>query len=177
MSARPLAPARRPTLKVLAWLLLFALALQGCAGALVQVLGPTHTHRAAADAQRAVEHQPATAAWLDSLLAWRASQLQHLQATSVFKHAAAQPAAHQHGDLERHHHGVGDTTVVALDGAASDAASDAGHGPAGGSAPPWGPMAAHSLVPALLPGGSWPGTPAWAWSSAARKLPERPPKA
>lgn len=177
MSARPRSPASRPTLKVLAWLLLFAIALQGCAGALVQVLGPTHTHRAAADAARTVEHQPARGDWLDSLLAWRASQLQHLQATGVFRHAAAQPAAHEHGDLERHHHGVGDATVVALDGAATDAASDAGHGPAGGSAPPWGPMAAHSLVPALLPGGPWPGTPAWAWSSAARKLPERPPKA
>lgn len=172
----PICPAprtRTTAFKAWVWLLLCALLLQAGAGAVVQVLGRTHSHQAA-------QATPAVS-WLGTLLAWRADRLQALQATGLFKHAnpdATTEAAadHHHDALERHHHGPADTSVQAVDSASSDATADSGQSAGGSAALVWGLNAERQLAAVARLPGAWPGAAVLAWSSALSRLPERPPR-
>lgn len=188
MPAHPVPRTASPAFKAWVWLLLCAVLLQGGTGAVVQVLGRSHSHQtvraaSAAVAAAASSSVSATApkplqTWADTLLAWRAARLQTLQASAVFRHHSVSLAAHHHDGLERHHHGPGDTSVAAVDRGSSDATADTGQASAGaGLAAPWGPTAEHRMAPAVLAGALWPVALAVAWSSALTRLPERPPKA
>ena len=152
--------------RALVWLLLAALLLQGGAAALAQVLGRAHTHRPVA---LQVDSGPG---WMAGLMAWRAAKLAELQVAGVFRHVTPHADIHTHDGLERHHHGVGDDSVQALDGA-----SDSDSGVSGTASVPWGPTAQPRRLPTMAAVGTWPPAPATRWSSAQAALPERPPRA
>ncbi|MBL8351612.1 MAG: hypothetical protein JNL87_15045 [Burkholderiaceae bacterium] len=158
---------------MLVWTLLLALAVQGYAGVLVQLLGPMHRHDPGTAAVAGVGEQ--LHAWLDALQAWQRDLRARSVAPGLLGHGGA---THSHGLFERHHHAHGDATVVALDGgAAGDAVEDASAAAAGSLTAPSGP-AARLILPAATTQAGW-ARPASArpWRDAAARRPERPPPA
>jgi hypothetical protein len=89
--------------------------------------------------------------------------------------------AHHHSLFERHHHAAGDSSVVALDSAATGSPSDAdelSHGATSGvPALPRLLSSALSLPPPLARNTGWPPHAARAWRSAEPRLLKRPPRA
>ena len=146
-------------------LLVGLLAVHGYAGAVRQVLGSSHRHdRANAVGLVAVLHGQAQA---------------HEPA-----HGRAQGHGHGHGhghgSVERHHHDIGDASVVALDAgnATSQAWADGTVAAAvGGAELPAGLAQAPSLPAAATSACPWPRAHARTWQNAMAQLPERPPRA
>lgn len=172
-------PPRRWQRRLLAVLVL-GLLLQAQLGVLRQLLGAAHWHRPAAVA--------ADGGWLDRLQAWRrdllarspligghARQAVH-DDSDGHHHAAVLPAIHHHDGVDRHHHAPQDTSVVTMERVTGDAdpLSDSQVGSL------LQPLALdvgwRSAVPACAPA-TWPGNCAPHWQDAARRLPERPPRA
>lgn len=172
MLACPAPRSKTMAFKAWVWLLLFAVLLQGGAGAVVQVLGQSHSHQ---PVHAASASEPA-AAWLGAFLAWRAARMQALQASAVFKHAGLAAAEHHHDGLERHHHGPGDATVLAVDRANTDGAAD-GTAHAAQPVPAWAWITETLVAPAAPGDSAWPAATAPTWTSALARLPERPPRA
>lgn len=149
-------PWRSAVLLVIALLL----PVYGMSGALVGLLGVSHVH---------VPHQALSAGNADPMAGWVDLRRRVSNESSI-------PHTHGHGGQARHHHAVGDATVVALDGALES--TQAGDG--------------SSLSASLLQVLAISGIPSFilapatrpAWLSAASEAvapwaadgPERPPK-
>lgn len=171
---------------LLALLLVGFLAVHGHAGAVRQVLGSSHRHdnRPPAPAATSLHLQ-------DGLAALRAWWLGHQAHARTHPHPHPQQDArahrttwpvpdHRHSAFERHHHDIGDETVVALDdgGAAGRGGADGTPtAPAGGAELPPGLARAPDLP--AVPGSAiaWPTAQARTWQNALTLLPERPPRA
>jgi hypothetical protein len=137
-----------------AWLVV-VLALQGWAAVVARVAGPQHTHQTAHNTAGAV-----AVVWV------------HGAAASVHDHRHD----HDHsGEAQRHHHGVGDTSVVATPGDAQlqDALDAAGAALAAAFA-----LLATSALLRLPTSTSrvWRAAPAWAWQTAHSLPLQRPPQ-
>lgn len=106
----------RAARRFVVWCLLVAIPVFGFSGTLVELLGANHIHRVVAAVS--VANADPMNGWVDMR---RASA------------AATQPAVqpHSHSLFARHHHDRDDTSVIALDGAMQDQASDDGGAPAG----------------------------------------------
>lgn len=167
-------------LRLAAWLLLFALAIQGCGRVVVQALGTAHMHRTAvAEAGESVR-QPHAPSLLGEFLAWREARHDLLRTHGSFKATLPEPVGHRHDGLQRHHHDADDATVLALDGpsAHADAANDSGtQGQPGALNLPWGPAVEHPLFGSEAAQAAWPSAASARWSSAWTRLMERPPRA
>jgi hypothetical protein len=154
-----LSPRRASTthqlLQLAAVWLVVVLALQGWAAVVTRVAGPQHTHRAA--------HITAGA----GVVAWVHG------ATAV-----AQDHSHDHdhgGVAQRHHHGVGDTSVVASPGDAQ--LQDALDTAAAALAEAFALLATSALL--RLPTSTsrvWRAAVAWAWQTAHSLPLQRPPQ-
>ena len=175
------------TRRLMALLLLAFLAVHGHAGVVRQWLGANHQHHggrpvtqglavtAALPATRVMH--PQVDDWLTTLRAWRQDHHAHAHA-----HAHAHVHDHRHGAIERHHHAIGDASVVALDDGGA-----AGHrGAEGSAAAPavgveWPPGLAGASGPvaaaAAAATSAWPRSQARTWQSAVARLVERPPQA
>lgn len=165
----------------LIWALLLALVVHGQASAVLQLLGPTHRHDAAHAHVGVPLHDlpaatPATRVdrWLQAAQAWYGEVRLRSHAADPFAQG------HRHGAFGRHHHDVGDTSVVALDaGKAAGAASDNGAaaGSAGGASLPLA-LACSLILPEPAPRRcAWPPAPTRAWASAIAERLDRPPRA
>jgi hypothetical protein len=181
----PRLPARLLRRSLLA-LLVLGLLLQAQAGVLRQLLGAAHWHRPAA-VQAAADD-----GWLDRLQAWRRDLLARSpliaghgrQAVHDERdghhHAAASPAAathgHHHDGAARHHHAPQDTSVVTAERAAGDA-DPLSDSQVGSLLQPLALDAGwRDVRPSQAPT-TWPGSRTPQWQDAARRLPERPPRA
>ena len=178
MNAAPSTPHLFRNISV--WGLVFALAVYGYSGVLVQVLGSLHRHAEPAAAMSAsvdADEEP-------SLLSHLVSEVQAWhEAAQARRHALlphTQAHAHHHGLFERHHHDADDSTVVAL---GEQASSNPGADDLGSSATPGAGLLPIGPLPSLqvpapaqgrLP---WPGSTAAGWRSAELKRAERPPHA
>lgn len=163
-------------------LLVLGLLLQAQAGVLRQLLGAVHWHRPAA-LQLAVDDS-----WLDRLQAWRRGMLASrplvgghgpaaLHDDSDGHHqAAGWPAAHHHDGAARHHHAPQDGSVVTAErgGGDGDPLSD---GQIGSLLQPLVLDAGWRAGVPLQAPATWPGSRTPHWQDAARRLPERPPRA
>lgn len=138
------------------WSLLLALPIQGAAGLLFGVLGSTHHHQ-----------RPATgAAGVESL--------QDFRRDAVVVHAAE--PSHGHSLWLRHHHPRVDATVVALDDATQEPATDS----SGSMAPvtlctPTAGATAIAATEASIT--AWPGYCGRGWRGPPAIPLERPPRA
>ena len=165
-------------------LLVGLLAVHGYAGAVRQVLGLTHRH----DSGHALTAQPADRA----ALAANAAPHAHLGGGLVMRrawwqdhHARSRATAwsapvHRHGSAERHHHDIGDASVVALDaGSANNPgwADSTVAAAVGGAGLPTGLSHAPSLPAAAASACPWPRVHARTWQNALARLPERLPRA
>lgn len=181
MSPTRLLPHRPAARRLMVWALLWALAWQGYAGTVLQLLGPEHRHVSGA---AVVAARPGSelggsigarvAGWLVALRAWQDDLHARSHAAGLSFHT------HAHGQFERHHHAIGDATVLALDsgGAAGEGLSEgAAAASAGLATMALGLACALTLpAPAAQPC-AWPRARARSWQDAAVRLPERPPRA
>ena len=165
-------------------LLVGLLAVHGYVGAVRQVLGSSHRH----DRGHAVAAEPAGPAALaapsaphphlgDGLVLRRAWWQDHHTRSRAIVWSAP---AHRHGSAERHHHDIGDASVVALDaGSASNAgrADSTVAAAVGGAELPSGLARAPSLPAAAASACPWPRVHTRTWQNAMARLPERPPRA
>jgi hypothetical protein len=160
--------ARRPGV----WLLLFALALQGYAGAVVQLLGPMHHHDRGGTSAVALSDR--LHLWLDALQAWHDEPHVRGGVPGLPKHDGS---THRHTLFERHHHDRHDASVVAVDAGAIDEAMTEAATASGSFAAAPG-LAVGLLLRTATSRASW-GLPvqARAWQDAAARRPERPPPA
>ena len=180
----------------LVWLLLMAVMLMGLTITRQQALGSLHRHtgqelRAPSKLSTAVSSLASN--WLNR---WRQQQLfGHSElrtrlatdttlwpsrATQLADHAhasGAHPETHQHDALERHHHAMGDGSVVALDGAAQ-AAEAADGGSSGASLVSPGvatPSAGLAMPDPHADKGPWPVDPGTAFATRSVAPALRPP--
>jgi hypothetical protein len=174
-------PAARHLLLLL---LVGLLAVHGYAGAVRQVLGSIHRH----DSGHALTAQAADPAALAANAARHAHPGDGLVMRHVGwqdHHARSDPTAwsspaHRHGSTERHHHDIGDASVVALDaGSTSNPGWADGTVAAavGGAELPTGLSHAPSLPATAASACPWPKVHARTWQNALTRLPERPPRA
>lgn len=181
MSTQPAPLKHRAIDRWIVWALVLALVAYGYSGALLQMLGPTHSHHAGvvtAAAQQGLVKKDAwltiAKEWFRPVRAWR----DDLHARS---HAAGiLGAPHQHSAFERHHHDIDDPSVIALDGggAAGDALADGASTAAAGSGTlPLGLCAALVVPEPTARPCLWPRSGSHAWVDAIARLPERPPRA
>ena len=158
---------RRP----LVWLIAVAIVAYGYSATVVQLLGPAHRHEASA--QTSSSPFGPIGDMVRDLKAWRADL--HARWLPHEAHEHSHPHSHGHGAYERHHHDLGDDSMVMLDGMGGGAAA-ADAGTAGSAAlplalaPQW-----HSPSLARL-ARTWPMTSADRWTDAALRLSERPPR-
>jgi hypothetical protein len=169
------------------WLLILALAVYGYAGVLVQALGPLHWHSTPAETLAEVPaHDPDLKPSLwerveATVLDWhvRALAAQRMLSASSAAQDPTHHPHHHHGLFERHHHDVGDATVVTMEptspeGQGSDDLNTSAATTALVALP-------QLLAPALtvhLPLASalrWPCLASPAWLNADLALAERPP--
>jgi len=153
------------------WLLLLALPVYGCAGVLLQMLGPAHRH---AVPLRAVVAPSLGVDWLLKRFSqWQAYAHEQAHANGHFVHP------HQHTLFERHHHAADDTSVVTLGGSAAvdDLAAELGAAASAGSASlPMGlAVALRVPAPACMAGRRTPPLLAM-WRSADPRRRDRPPQ-
>lgn len=139
------------------WLLLLALPIQGAAGLLLGVLGSSHHHQRVVNRATSIE------------------ELRDFRRDAAVAHAAE--PTHRHSLWQRHHHPRADGSVVALDYAAQEPATDR----AGGSVanvtlgtPTSGPVAIAATQVSIT---AWPGYRGQRWRGPAAIPLERPPKA
>lgn len=151
--------------RLLVWLLLFVLPLQGLTAVLVQGLGTLHFHA----------QQAAPIGLGDPMQGWLDFRRQ--------VHGAerdAGPAAHAHDGLERHHHAAPDANdAVSVGPAGGDAgpADDATPSPAGALAQVIGPLGQITVLPPTAARNGW-ATPAPSRLQTRQPTPpERPPRA
>ena len=146
-------------------LLMGLLAAHGFAGAVRQVLGSTHRH----DCGHSV-----------GLVASSHGQAQQHQPAHGRAPGQGHEPGHGHGSFERHHHDIGDASVVAVDdgGAAGQGwAEGTVAAAAAGAELPSGMAHAPSLPAAAASACPWPMAQARTWQNAMARLPERPPRA
>lgn len=164
------------------WLLVLALPVYGSSGTLLQILGPAHRHVQSATGASLLAAPGLVAttdahgfAWVDGL--WTSWQ--------NFVHAQAHVGGHfshphSHDDFERHHHDVGDSSVVALaaDGIASAIAAELGAAAASGSATlPFALAQSLRLPRPASTQARWLLAPSAVWRSADPRRLDRPPQA
>lgn len=174
---------------LMALLVLGFLLVHGVAGPARQLLGSVHRH----DGGHPVVVAPAPASvatavvaasglraqldgWLSTLRAWRLDRHAHHHA------AGLSDPGHRHGAFERHHHDIGDASVVALDdGGAAGHQGAEGLSTASTLGAEWPPGLAHApatvATAATVTASAWPGAPGRTWRNALVRLPERPPRA
>lgn len=188
MTQRPFAK-RNVGVQSLVWLLLVAMLLMGLTVTRQQALGSLHRHADAALQGSAPLATAASALASDWLNRWRQQQMFGHSALRLRMAADATlwpPSAgvqghddgHDHDSLERHHHAVGDASVVAVDGAAEAVAESADGGGAGAVVmlPVAATPSAGLAVPALATRtGPWPVASATAFVSRNIAPPLRPP--
>lgn len=165
---------------LLALLLVGFLAVHGHAGAMRQVLGSSHRHDSSPSAPAATglhlhDGLAALRAW------WQGHHAHAHPHQDAQVHTTARPVPdHRHGAFERHHHDIGDETVVALDdgGAVGRGGAD---GPAaalaGGAELPPGLARAPDLPAVPSSAIAWPAAQARTWRNALTSVPDRPPRA
>jgi hypothetical protein len=139
-----------------AWLVV-VLALQGWAAVVARVAGPQHTHQATHNTAGKVA------------VAW-------VHGATAAAHDHHHDNGHNHSSqIQRHHHGAGDTSVVATPGDAQlqDALDAAGAALAAAFA-----LLATSALLRLPTSTSqvWRAAPAWAWQTAHSLPLQRPPQ-
>lgn len=169
----------------LVWLLLLALALLGLTTTRQQALGPLHLH-----ADHTVAGTPSALSAVASRFAsdwhdrWRQQQMfGHAEVALRMTPGATRwpPGArtHNHDALERHHHALGDASVLALDGAAQ--AADTADGSTTGALVllPVVALPDEGLTVPMLAAtaGAWPVDGATAFASRPIAPPLRPPTA
>lgn len=174
-------PTRCAAPRLLVWVLLLALGFYGYSGAVLQLLGPKHTHSVEGLAQlapqsavRAVSLVERAREWLRPVRQWRAERHARSHAPGAARHA------HQHNASERHHHDIGDESVISLDraGLTADAVADAVATVSAASAHmPLGLCVGLTLPEAAALPCLWPRPQPLSWRDALTKLPERPPRA
>jgi len=174
-------PTRCAASRLLVWTLLLALGFYGYSGAVLQLLGPKHTHSvedvallAPHSAVRAVSLVQRAREWLRPVRQWHAEMHARSHAAGTAGHA------HHHDASERHHHDIGDESVISLDGAGltADAVADAAVTVSAVSAHmPLGLCAGLMLPEAAALPRLWPRPQPPSWRDALTKLPERPPRA
>lgn len=178
MAARGGLPMVAPVRQGLLWLLIAALCVYSCSGAVLRMLGPAHWHlsvpAASAPAVRGdLAGQPLRA--LRTLLAGIRSLGDQAHAQAHALGVAVHP--HSHTGLQRHWHGADDDTVRLVTSEAADprlddlkAAAAIGAAtllPAFGQGPAWrAPPQAN---------GAWPQQPAQRWRSTDTAPPTEPP--
>lgn len=175
-------PPTRLLRRSLMALVVLGLLLQAQAGVLRQLLGAAHWHRPAA-LQAAMDDS-----WLDRLQTWRRDLLARspligghgLAAvhdhSDGHHHAAVSPSTHHHDGAARHHHAPQDASVVTAERAGGDG-DPLTEGQSGSLLQPLALDAGwRSVVPVRAPA-IWPGSHTPHWQDAARRLPERPPRA
>lgn len=187
--------------KLLLWWIVIALAVQGSAAAVVQMLGPYHRHEAASHSAssnvlvRIDEIFHDIRAWRDELRQrLLPSHLAHVHADGVVhshhdhdrEHfrsvgtsaTADRSPAHEHSIFQRHHHSLSDSTVVAIESSVGDPVVDAASQAGAGSAtlPLAVAFAWHMPLPPWRPM-SWPLVSTQRWADAPDKGLERPPRA
>lgn len=150
--------------RLLVWLLLCLLPLQGLAAVLVQALGPLHFHA-----------QPVVS--LDPMHGWQDFRRQ----IDGGGHAAS-ASHHAHDDLTRHHHAQGatlDASAVTLDpGAGAGVQPDEVFtGASGALGQVIGPLGAQAVPPAAGAQEAWPEACATTMQSWLPASIERPPRA
>ncbi len=161
-------------------LLVLGLLLQAQAGVLRQLLGAAHWHRPAALQAAAV----ADGSWLDQLQAWRRDLLAHSPLIGAHEADQGRAALHDDGDghhhhhdgMARHHHAPQDASVVATERAGGDG-EPLSDGQAGSLLQPLALAAGWGHIGLWRAPAAWPGARASHWQDAARRLPERPPRA
>jgi len=164
----------------LVWVLLIALGFYGYFGAVLQMLGPKHTHsvedvarQAPQTAVRAVSLAELAQEWLRAVREWHEEVHAHSHAGGAWGHT------HQHDTAERHHHDINDKSVISMDGAGLtvDAVADAGATASAASAyMPLGLCADLTLPQAAALPCLWARPQPLSWRDALSKLPERPPR-
>ena len=140
------------------WCLLLALPLGGLSAATAQMLGAKHLHRG-----MAVVVVSSMDGWQD----FRRSP--HLSDTPR--------PAHPHAGFQRHHHGIDDATVVALDAQVGESPADVGSGTACAIWLVFSPSGGLDVPQADLMRSSWRRPAVMAIQSCDAKRLERPPQA
>jgi hypothetical protein len=169
---------RHAACRMVLWLLAIALPVYGCAGTLVQLLGPMHRHAEPVALHAAPGFIERTAAeslgWLvQGLGRWQAYAHEQAHAHGAFVHP------HQHNAFERHYHGVDDPSVVSLDGKAARGplAAELGAAATAGSATlPLGLAVALVIPPAAVTAHRWSDHRIAAWHNAEPRRLDRPPQ-
>lgn len=173
---RPADPGARWVL----WLLIVALGVYACSGAVLRMLGPAHWHAPSRAAPAVVDGRHG-----DPLRPLRAllagihalSDRAHAQAHALGLAPHQHQRPHQHGGLLRHWHGAEDDTVRLAAGEASDPRlADLSAAAAFGSATLLSAVGTGPARPALSrANGRWPPQPALCWRSADAAPPAEPP--
>jgi hypothetical protein len=163
------------------WALLLSLAVHGYTGSVRQMLGSNHLHHTAdTNAPTRPAFEPAgrlssrLAGWLGALRSWQQDLHARNHALGLSTHG------HWHGMFERHHHDIGDASVLAVDGGgtAGEGMSDsAGAASSGSTALPMTLGCDLTLKAPAAHLCRWPGAMTRTWQNAAARLPERPPRA
>lgn len=157
---------RRSTLpntqRLLVWLLLCVLPVQGLAAVLVQRFGPLHFHSQADGAQ-------------DPMRGWQDFRR---QIDGEGRHAMA--SHHAHDDVARHHHPAGvdaSAVVVASDPGDAAQSDEAPAGASGALAQVIGPLGGTAMAPPTAAREPWPAASATTIRSWLPASIERPPRA
>ena len=182
------------------WALVFALCVYGWTSVTVQLLGSAHSHVASPAALSLVgdDLMTRTADTFRKIREWRSSLYERLgvkerphqhadgswhignrveqsrQAPNA--NAPSQAHAHLHLSFQRHHHVIGDPTVVAIDAAAGDTNANAGSSASafGVALMPLGLLQLFSPVRSVTDA-RWPHAPGARWSDAMVSPLDRPP--
>lgn len=155
------------------WGLVLALLIYGYSGLLAGGFGALHHH-----VEPATENMSLASRLHSAVRAW--FETAQTRRPGIFVHSQS-PQPHDHGLFERHHHDVGDETVVTLGAQASS-----GHsaddlpttGASGLASVPLCPLSTPLVVLSLEQGRSrWPDGAAATWRSIDSRQLERPPQA